>query len=68
MGGKNKTVMTRGEINRILGEEDTGCLCLSRGGEPYGVPVSYAFIKGRIVFHCALKGRKLDFLQTHPPA
>jgi len=55
------------EAKRVLGEEDTGCLCLSsKAGKPYGVPVSYAFIGGRIIFHCGLKGRKLDLIRENP--
>jgi hypothetical protein len=65
MSAKNKTTMTKAQIKKILGEEDVGCLCLSRNGEPYGVPVSYAFIKNRIVFHSSLKGRKLDFIRKN---
>jgi hypothetical protein len=58
--------MTVEEAKRILGEEDAGYLSLCRDGEPYGVPVSYAMIDGRVVFHCALKGRKLDFIRANP--
>lgn len=67
MSKEGKIEMTDDEAKRLLGEEDTGCLCLSgRKGEPYGVPVSYAFIDGRIVFHCAPKGKKLDFIRENP--
>lgn len=58
--------MEGGEARKLLEDEDTGCLCLSRGGEPYGVPVSYALIGGRIIFHCALKGEKLDCIKENP--
>ncbi|MDA8130894.1 MAG: pyridoxamine 5'-phosphate oxidase family protein [Elusimicrobia bacterium] len=67
MSKENKIVMTRSGAKRLLSEEDTGYLCLSsRKGKPYGVPVSYAFMGGRIVFHCALKGRKLDLIRENP--
>lgn len=58
--------MEESEARKLLEDEDTGCLCLSGGGEPYGVPVSYAVIDGRIVFHCGLKGRKLDIIRENP--
>jgi nitroimidazol reductase NimA-like FMN-containing flavoprotein (pyridoxamine 5'-phosphate oxidase superfamily) len=29
-------------------------------GQPYGVPLNYAYESGRIYFHCAKEGRKLD--------
>ncbi len=31
-------------------------------GEPYGVPLSYAFMDGVLYFHCAREGRKLNNL------
>lgn len=54
------------EMQKILSEEEVGCLCTSLADEPYAVPVSYAWLDGRIVFHCALKGRKLDILAQNP--
>ncbi|MCX5786404.1 MAG: pyridoxamine 5'-phosphate oxidase family protein [Elusimicrobia bacterium] len=66
MSEKGKTAMPESEAKRVLAEEDTGCLCLSRGEEPYGVPVSYAVLDGRIVFHCSITGRKLDFIRANP--
>lgn len=67
MSKEKKTGMTKTWARRLLREEDTGCLCLSsKKGEPYGVPVSYAFLEGRIVFHCALKGKKLDLIRRNP--
>ncbi len=35
---------------------------MSSDGQPYGVPVNYAFSRGLIYFHCATKGHKLDNL------
>lgn len=35
-------------------------------GQPYGVPVSYAFDGQSIYFHCALEGHKLDNLRANP--
>ena len=66
MSKEGKTEMEKSEAEQLLKEEDTGCLCLSNeDGEPYGVPVSYAFIDGRIIFHCSLKGKKLDFVREN---
>ncbi len=58
--------MDREEMMKLLGEEDTGVLCLSRDGEPYGVTLSYALVDGEIIFHCATSGRKLDFIEANP--
>lgn len=35
-------------------------------GQPYGVPLSYAYRGGNIYFHCALSGHKLDNLAVNP--
>ena len=54
---------SREEIERILREEGLGYLGLSVDGQPYVVPLNYAYWAGRIVFHCALTGRKLDAIR-----
>jgi len=66
MSDNCKTEMSEQEIKKVLGEEDTGCLCLSRADEPYGVMLSYAYLDGQIVFHSALKGQKLEFIRKNP--
>ena len=58
--------MNREDMERILGEQDVGVLCLSKNDEPYGVTVSYALINGEIVFHCRKLGKKTDFIATNP--
>lgn len=47
-------VFTRGEV-----------LFLSLNTEtfPYGVPVNFVFLDGRLYFHCALEGAKIDLLR-----
>ncbi len=54
------------EIEKILYEETVGYLGLSKDGIPYVVPLNYAYAAGKIVFHCALSGRKLGYLQANP--
>jgi nitroimidazol reductase NimA-like FMN-containing flavoprotein (pyridoxamine 5'-phosphate oxidase superfamily) len=66
MSDKNAPNLDRLEMERVLGEQDTGCLCLCRDQEPYGLPVSYAYLDGAIVFHCARAGRKLDIIRDNP--
>ena len=59
-------VESREEMEKLLREEDTGYLGLSLDGDPYVVPLNYHYNNGRIVFHCGLKGKKLDYLKTNP--
>jgi nitroimidazol reductase NimA-like FMN-containing flavoprotein (pyridoxamine 5'-phosphate oxidase superfamily) len=56
---------SRKEIERMLAEESIGYLGLSLDGTPYVVPLNYAYVEGKILFHCALKGKKLDYLKKN---
>lgn len=54
------------EIEQILGEETLGFLGVAKEGQPYVVPLNYAYMDGRILFHCALTGKKLEYLEANP--
>ncbi|MBN1814646.1 MAG: pyridoxamine 5'-phosphate oxidase family protein [Anaerolineae bacterium] len=43
-----------------------GYLGLFMDGMPYVVPLNYAYVEGKILFHCALAGKKLDYLRANP--
>jgi nitroimidazol reductase NimA-like FMN-containing flavoprotein (pyridoxamine 5'-phosphate oxidase superfamily) len=57
---------SRKEMEEILFEETVGYLGLSVAGQPYVVPLNYAYVEGRILFHCALTGAKLDHIRQNP--
>ena len=59
-------VNSRVEMEEMLREETIGYLGLSEGGKPYVVPLNYAYVDGKILFHCALEGRKLDAIRANP--
>jgi nitroimidazol reductase NimA-like FMN-containing flavoprotein (pyridoxamine 5'-phosphate oxidase superfamily) len=59
-------VESREEMEAILREIPFGFLGMAVGGEPYLVPLNYAYIDGKILFHCALEGKKLDYLASNP--
>jgi nitroimidazol reductase NimA-like FMN-containing flavoprotein (pyridoxamine 5'-phosphate oxidase superfamily) len=59
-------IESREEMDRILREETIGYLGLSLDGVPYVVPLNYGYCDGRILFHCALMGKKLDYLRGNP--
>jgi nitroimidazol reductase NimA-like FMN-containing flavoprotein (pyridoxamine 5'-phosphate oxidase superfamily) len=59
-------IESRKEMEEILRGQTLGFLGLAAGGEPYVVPLTYAYCGGRIIFHCALTGKKLDFLRANP--
>jgi nitroimidazol reductase NimA-like FMN-containing flavoprotein (pyridoxamine 5'-phosphate oxidase superfamily) len=57
---------SREEMEETLREETVGYLGLCMDGMPYVVPLNYAYVEGKILFHCALQGKKLDYLQANP--
>ncbi len=55
-----------GEAQSILQVGEYGVLStVSADGQPYGVPVSYAYVGDVIYFHCALEGHKLENLSSN---
>ncbi len=56
---------SRQEMERLLREETIGYLGLSMGDNPYVVPLNYAYVDGRILFHCAMTGKMLDYLKRN---
>ncbi len=54
------------EAFAILTEGEYGILSVvSQDNIPYGVPLNFCVIDGKIYFHCALDGRKLDILNKN---
>ena len=53
-------------MEQLLTEERDGYLGLSAGGQPYVVPLTYGYVGGRILFHGAPAGRKLDWIRANP--
>ncbi len=48
------------ESIEILEKGTSGVLALWDGEQPYAVPLSYVYTEGKIYFHCARTGHKLD--------
>jgi len=59
-------IESREEMEKILREEEIGYLGLAMNGRPYVVPLNYHYVDGRILFHCGLKGMKLDYIRANP--
>lgn len=54
---------------RIMERATSGTLSLlGDGGYPYGVPVSFVHADGRLYFHSALKGHKVDAVRNYDKA
>jgi nitroimidazol reductase NimA-like FMN-containing flavoprotein (pyridoxamine 5'-phosphate oxidase superfamily) len=52
------------EMETVLREQRFGFLGLAADSEPYVVPLNYGYVAGKVLFHCALEGRKLDMLRA----
>jgi len=59
-------IESREEMEKLLREEEVGYLGVSLEGRPYVVPLNYSYLDGKILFHCGLKGKKLDAIRANP--
>ncbi|MHB8070245.1 MAG: pyridoxamine 5'-phosphate oxidase family protein [Desulfobaccales bacterium] len=59
-------LLNREEALDFLAHETVGHLAtFDPSGYPYIVPLNYLYYQGKIYFHCALEGRKLDNLAAN---
>ena len=66
---RKRQELSREEAERILREGTSGVLAVEGdGGYPYAVPLSYAWDGGKLLFHCARSGHKLDAVKRNPKA
>jgi len=63
---QGKFVDSTQEMEKLLSEERVGYLGMSAGNAPYVLPLTYGYLKGKIMFHCALEGTKLDIIRKNP--
>lgn len=58
---RKRQLLSREESESILARGTSGVLALSgEGGWPYAVPLSYLYTAGKIYFHCAKEGYKME--------
>lgn len=58
-----KQQLSAEECERILREQPRGILCVhGEDGYPYGVPIDFLYQDGRLYFHGAREGHKIDAL------
>lgn len=64
-----RRALPRESCEAILQAASTGVLALQGdGGYPYAVPLNFAYAGGRVYFHCAKQGHKLDAVRRCPKA
>ena len=53
------------ECEAVLASAQRGILAVhGENGYPYGLPINYVFLDGKIYFHCARDGHKLDAIRA----
>ena len=63
---RNKQQLSEDETLKILNEATNGVLALDGDeGYTYAVPLSFAYADGKIYFHAALSGHKLDAISNN---
>ena len=66
---RKRQALTQAQCQAILEQGSCGVLALSGDdGYPYAVPLSYLYHQGKLYFHCAKSGHKLDALRREPKA
>lgn len=62
-----KQQLSQEETEQILKTATAGVLAVNGdNGYPYTVPVSYVYADGKIYFHSALQGHKIDAIRQNP--
>lgn len=66
---RKKQALSPQQATAVLQRGTSGVLALlGDGGYPYAVPLSYLYDNGKIYFHCAKSGHKLDAIQKNEKA
>ncbi|MCM1114007.1 MAG: pyridoxamine 5'-phosphate oxidase family protein [Clostridium sp.] len=61
---RKRQLLSKAETEEILNSCTSGVLAvIGDEGYPYTVPLSYVYTDGKIYFHCAKSGHKLDAVQ-----
>jgi len=60
-------ITDREGIESLLKEALVGCLAtVGPDGGPYITPLNFVYHQGKIYFHCAFEGRKMDNIRANP--
>ncbi|HIV03490.1 MAG TPA: pyridoxamine 5'-phosphate oxidase family protein [Candidatus Aphodoplasma excrementigallinarum] len=61
---RSRQALPKEECEQILRRGSSGVLALyGDGGYPYAVPLSYVYENGKLLFHCAKAGHKIDAIR-----
>ena len=63
---RSRQLLSREDCERILNEQTSGVLSVyGDDGYPYGVPLSYVYADGKLYFHSAKTGHKIDAVRKN---
>lgn len=66
---RSRQQLSKSECEVILSKATSGTLALSGdNGYPYAVPISYVYADGKLYFHSAKTGHKIDAIKQHDKA
>lgn len=66
---RSRQQLSKEECEVILSRATSGTLALSGdNGYPYAVPISYVYADGKLYFHSAKTGHKIDAIKQHDKA
>jgi len=58
---RKRQELPKEECEKILNNATAGVLSvIGDGGYPYGVPISFVYAEGKLYFHSAVEGHKID--------
>lgn len=61
---RSRQELPAAQTEKILRDGSTGVLSvLGENGYPYALPLNYVYLDGKIYFHCARTGHKLDAIR-----
>ena len=66
VGIDERVIEDRKEIEKILLSAKVGRLGMCCNGQPFIIPVNFAYESGSIYFHCSEQGLKTDSLRENP--
>jgi uncharacterized protein len=58
--------LSKDECSSLLSATRYGRLALTKGGQPYVVPMSYVYQDGRIYLHSRGNGKKVEYVTENP--
>ena len=66
---RKRQALSWADCEAVLNRGTSGVLALAGDdGYPYAVPLSYLYEDGKLLFHCAKAGHKLDAIRREPKA